>query len=63
MAKKHSHDDHFLPSPYPVVTSYENAFIKKFNDNLSGAVAEVLKYIARATAQTIKEGQEIKNKD
>ena len=64
MAKKHSHNDHFLPSPYPIFTSYENAFIKKFNDNLSGAVAEVLKYIARATAQTIKEeGQETKNKD
>ena len=64
MAKKHSHDNHFLPSPYPVVTSYENTFIKKFNDNLSGAVTEVLKYIARATAQVIKEeGQETKNKD
>ena len=55
MAKKYSHNDHFLSSPYPVVTSYENAFIKKFNDNLSSAVAEVLKYIACATAQTSKE--------
>ena len=54
MAKKHSHNDHFLPSPYPVVASYGNAFIKKFNDNLSSTVAEVLKYIARAIAQTIK---------
>ena len=55
MAKKHSHNDHFLPSTYPVVASYGNAFIKKFNDNLSSTVAEVLKYIARATVQTIKE--------
>ena len=44
-----------MPFPYPVVASYGNTFIKKFNDNLSSAVAEVLKYIARATAQTIKE--------
>lgn len=57
MAKKHSHDDHFLPSPFSVVTSYENLFIKKFNDNLSGAVAEVLRYIARATASAIKENE------
>lgn len=54
MAKKHSHDDHFLPSPFPVVTAYENQFIKEFNNNIAGAVAEVLKYIARATAAEIK---------
>lgn len=54
MAKKHSHDDHFLPSPFPVVTAYENKFIKEFNNNIAGAVAEVLKYIARATASEIK---------
>lgn len=54
MAKKHSHDDHFLPSPFPVVTAYENQFIKEFNNNIAGAVAEVLKYIARVTAAEIK---------
>ena len=43
-----------LPSPYSVVTSYENAFVKKFNDNIAGAVADVLKYIAQATASSIK---------
>lgn len=55
MAKKEKHESHFIPSPFPVVTSYENAFIKKFNDNLAGAVAEVLKYIAHATALSVKE--------
>ena len=55
MAKKEKHESHFIPSPFPVVTSYENAFIKKFNDNLAGAVAEVLKYIAHATASAIKD--------
>lgn len=43
-----------LPSPYSVVTSYENAFVKKFNDNIAVAVADVLKYIAQATASSIK---------
>lgn len=57
MAKKHDHD-HFLPSPFSVVTSYENLFIKKFNDNLSAAVADVLKYIAKVTANEIKNTKE-----
>ena len=49
----HKHESHFIPSPYPTVTSYENEFVKEFNNNLSGAVAEVLKYIAKATASAI----------
>jgi hypothetical protein len=49
--KKHNH---FIPSPYKVVTSYENLFVKKFNDNLSEAVKDVLKYIAQITASEIK---------
>ena len=57
MSKNHNHD-HFLPSPFPVVTAYENKFIKEFNKNIAGAVAEVLRYIARATAQTIKNEKE-----
>lgn len=52
MAK--NHNDHFLPSPFPVVTAYENRFIKEFNNNIADAVAEVLKYVARATATEIK---------
>lgn len=53
----HKHESHFIPSPYPIVTSYENEFVKEFNNNLSGAVAEVLKYIAKATASAIKENK------
>lgn len=57
MAHKHNHDN-FLPSPFPVVTAYENQFIKEFNKNIAGAIAEVLKYIARATAAEIKNMKE-----
>lgn len=53
----HKHESHFIPSPYPTVTSYENEFVKEFNNNLSGAVAEVLKYMAKATASAIKENK------
>ena len=60
MKHTEKHESHFIPSPFPIVTSYENAFIKKFNDNLAGAVAEVLKYIAHATASAVKELQETK---
>lgn len=56
MAKKDDKNhNHFIESPFKTVTSYENAFIKEFNNSLSGAVAEVLKYIAKATAIAIKE--------
>lgn len=63
MAKKEKHESHFIPSPFPVVTSYENAFVKKFNDNLAGAVAEVLKYIAHATASAISKLDDVKKSD
>lgn len=63
MVKKGKHDSHFIPSPFPVVTSYENAFIKRFNDNLAGAVAEVLKYIAHATASSIHETMKAEDND
>lgn len=58
--KEHNHN-HFIPSPYGVVTAYENAFIKEFNNNLSGAIAEVLKYIAHLTATDIKNSKEKNN--
>ena len=53
---KHNHDidSHFIPSPYPVVTSYENAFIKRWNHGLATAVNEVVKYVAKATADSLK---------
>lgn len=53
MGHKHNKSN-FLPSPYRVVTSYENVFIKKFNDNVASAVSDVLKYIAKITASQTK---------
>lgn len=55
MAKiKKEKDKHFIPSPFKTVTSYENAFIRAFNDNLSEALADVLKYVAKVTSNNIK---------
>lgn len=52
MAKeKHNH---FIPSPFPTVTQYENAFINSWKKNTAKAVAEVLKYMAQATAFAMK---------
>lgn len=52
MAHKHKHE--FIPSPFPTVTQYENAFIRSWNENTAKAVAEVLKYMAKATAFAVK---------
>jgi hypothetical protein len=49
---------HFIPSPYDVVTQYERTFIREWNNTTSQAVGEVLKYIAHATAEEIKEDVE-----
>jgi hypothetical protein len=51
---KHKHS----PSPFSVVTEYENTFVKEWNNNTTEAVAEVLKYLAKATASAIKEIKE-----
>lgn len=53
MAHKHEHK--IIPAPYKVITQYENEFIKIFNDNMAEAVADVLKYVAKATASAIKQ--------
>lgn len=58
MAKKQTKDSHFIPSPFPAVTEYENTFVKEWNKNTANAVAEVLKYMAQATASAIKETKE-----
>ncbi len=58
MAKKQTKDSHFIPSPFPAVTEYENTFVKVWNENTANAVAEVLKYMAQATASAIKETKE-----
>lgn len=55
MAKKTDvKNNHFIPSPFRVVTAYENSFLKAWNENTAAAVAEVLKYIAHVTAVAIK---------
>jgi hypothetical protein len=56
----HKHKSHFIPSPFPAVTQYENAFIKEWRKNAASAVAEVLKYLAQATASAIKNKEEFK---
>ena len=58
MAKKETKNSHFIPSPFPTVTEYENTFVKGWNKNTAEAVAEVLKYMAQATASAIKETKE-----
>ena len=58
MAKKETKNSHFIPSPFPAVTEYENTFVKEWNMNTAQAVAEVLKYMAQTTASPIKETKE-----
>lgn len=53
-------NSHFIPSPFPTVTEYENEFLKVWNENTAEAVAKVLEYIARTTAFAIKENKEEK---
>lgn len=60
MTKKEHKHRHFIPSPFPAVTEYENTFVKEWNKNTANAVAEVLKYMAQATASAIKETKEEK---
>ena len=60
MAKKQTKESHFITSPFPTVTEYENKFIKEWNKQTAEAVAEVLRYAARATASAIKEAEEKK---
>lgn len=49
---------HFLPSPFPTVTQYEDRFIREWNANNAAALGDVLKYIADATAAAVKELKE-----
>lgn len=52
---KHKHE--FIPSPFPTVTQYENAFVNSWKRNTAKAVAEVLKYMAQATAFAMKNNE------
>lgn len=54
----HNHEHKAIPSPHKAVNQYEKAFVNAFNKNLAGAVAGVLKYLAKATNSAIKEIKE-----
>lgn len=54
---KHSH---FIPSPFPAVTQYENAFINDWKKNTRKAMVDVLEYVATATADAIKNKEDFK---
>lgn len=56
MAHKHEHKA--IPSPFKAVNQYEKAFVNAYNKNLAGAVADVLKYLAKATTAAIKDLKE-----
>ena len=51
--ERHEHN-HFIPSPYKVVTEYENKFIKTWNETMAAAFVEVLKYMAKATKTAVR---------
>lgn len=52
--------NHFIPSPFKVVTQYEDAFIKDWKQNTKDAVMDVLEYVATATADAIKNKDDFK---
>lgn len=60
MSKKQTIETHFIPSPYKVVTEYENELKKKWDENTANAVAEILKYIANQTGRAIKNKDKLK---
>lgn len=51
---KHTHTD-YLPSPFRVVNEYEKEFVRQGIDMLAEGVDDVMKEIARMTAESIKE--------
>lgn len=55
MAHNHKEDSHFIPSPYKTVTSYENAFIRDWNESLSESLGDVLKYVTKITVDKEEE--------
>ena len=49
----HKHDTHFIPSPFKVVTQYENAFVRAWNNNMAEAVAFAMYFNTSATALAV----------
>lgn len=56
MAKEHKHE--LIKSPFPAVNQFERKFINAWNENMAGAVSDVLKYVASETANAIKKNEE-----
>jgi len=60
MSKKQNKEIHFIPSPFPAVTQYEDTLIKDWNKNTASAMGEIVKYLAKETASAIKENEKEK---
>lgn len=56
MANKHQHIA--IKSPYPCVNEYEKDFNNQWRKNTASCLAEVLKYIADAAKEIIKNNQD-----
>lgn len=50
----HDHKHELIKSPFPAVNQFERKFIQAWNENMAGAVSDVLKYVASETANAIK---------
>ena len=54
----HDHKHELIKSPIPAVNQFERKFIQAWNENMAGAVSDVLKYVASETANAIKNNEE-----
>lgn len=54
----HDHKHELIKSPIPAVNQFERKFIQAWNENMAGAVSDVLKYVASETANAIKKNEE-----
>lgn len=54
----HDHKHELIKSPIPAVNQFERKFIQAWNENMAGAVSDVLKYVASETANAIKKYEE-----
>lgn len=55
---KPKHENHFIPSPFKVVTEYEDEFIKEWKKNTNNALTEVVKFIADLVKDNEKESKD-----
>lgn len=53
--KVHIHEHKRIPSPIPAVNQYEGVFLREGNRYMAEAVADVIKYVKRATEDVIRE--------